>query len=206
MRHRNPTLAAAGIGLALAVTLTACGASSGTTTGDTSAAADVGATAGDVAFAQLMIPHHAQAVDMADMALEQAQSDDVRRLAEQIRSAQDPEITTMTGWLQDWGAPPTMPGSDADGMPGMDHSGHDMGGVTTEGMMSADDMAALAQARGTEFDRMWLEMMIAHHEGAVTMARQVLATTTEPAVTTLARDVVEGQTAEITTMRQLLNG
>ena len=112
----------------------------------------------------------------------------------------------MTGWLQDWGAPPTMPGSDADGMPGMDHSGHDMGGVTTEGMMTADDMAALAQARGTEFDRMWLQMMIAHHQGALSMAQQVLDTTSNPQVTALADAVVKGQQAEIDTMQQLLAG
>jgi uncharacterized protein (DUF305 family) len=101
----------------------------------------------------------------------------------------------MNGWLEMWGAPMTM---------GDDHSGHDMGGMTMEGMMSDDDMAALMDPTGADFDRMWLEMMIAHHEGAIAMADQVLAETSDPEVTALAEAVITGQTAEIDVMQQLL--
>jgi uncharacterized protein (DUF305 family) len=190
-------------GAALALLLAACGgssASSDSTAGSAApgasvaAAADTGAPA-DVAFAQLMIPHHQQAVEMADLALTSATSDRVRELATQIKGAQDPEIMQMSGWLEDWGAPMTMED---------DHSGHDMGGMTMEGMMSDDDMAALMDATGADFDRMWLEMMIAHHEGAIAMADQVLAETSDPEVTALAEAVITGQTAEIDVMQQLL--
>ena len=112
----------------------------------------------------------------------------------------------MTQWLQSWGAPLVMPGSDASGMPGMDHSGMDMGGVGMAGMMSDEDMANLAETRGTDFDAMWLQMMIAHHQGALAMADEVLATTADPKVTALAKAVVKGQQAEIDTMQQLLAG
>ncbi len=81
----------------------------------------------------------------------------------------------------------------------------DMGGVTVSGMMTADDMAALAKARGAEFDRMWLQMMISHHQGAIQMAEQVKATSTDPQVTQLADAIIAGQTAEIDTMQQELS-
>jgi uncharacterized protein (DUF305 family) len=201
-------LAALGAGLLLASTLAACGSDhSGSTSGGpqspTSAATATGRAA-DVAFAQLMIPHHEQALDMARMAERQATSPDVKRLAAQIEAAQDPEIRTMKGWLSTWGAPEQMPGATStDG--GMDHSGHDMGGMTSEGMMTAEDMAALESASGEAFDRTWLEMMIQHHEGAVVMAEQVLRTTSDAEVRTLAEAVVTGQRAEIAEMQKLLD-
>ncbi|MEZ5117506.1 MAG: DUF305 domain-containing protein [Candidatus Nanopelagicales bacterium] len=163
--------------------------------------------AGDVAFAQLMIPHHEQAVEMAELALaaDADASGDVRALATAIQAAQDPEIALMTQWLTQWGEPVAMPGSDESGVPD-DHSGHDMGGMSMAGMMSAEDMGELGEATGTDFDRMWLAMMIAHHEGAVDMAEQVLTTTEDPAVRTLAEEIVAAQQAEIATMRGLLGG
>ena len=129
----------------------------------------------DITFAQLMIPHHEQAVQMADMALQQATSPEVTDLATQIKAAQDPEIQQMRGWLQQWGAPEQM-----DGVDGMDHGDMDMGGQTAGGMMSDEDMGALMDASGADFDRMWLTMMIAHHEGAIEMAEQVKAQSTNP--------------------------
>lgn len=193
-------LAVALTGAALALLLAACGGSSHSTAGAGAPAATAAAAAGegsaaDIAFAQLMVPHHQQAVEMADLALGKETSDEVRQLATQIKAAQDPEIMQMSAWLEAWGAPMKM----AD-----DHSGHDMGGMTMEGMMSDDDMAALMDATGADFDRMWLEMMIAHHEGAVTMADQVLAETSDPEVMALAQAVITGQTAEIADMQQLL--
>ena len=168
-------------------------------TSGTSAGPADAARAGDVAFAQGMIPHHEQAVEMADMALEKSSaSATVRRLATQIKAAQDPEIATMRALLTAWGAPaaPTAGG---------DHgTGHGTGHGCHGGMMSAQDMTALAKADGAAFDRMWLTMMIEHHEGAVTMSEQVLTTTRDPQVSTLARDIISAQQAEIATMRALL--
>jgi len=150
-----------------------------------------------------MIPHHEQAVEMADLALDPRAdaSAQVKQLARQIKGAQDPEIEMMTQWLQQWGAPTEMPGTTGD-LAGMDHSGHDMGGMTMSGMMTAEQMQDLHQATGATFNTMWLEMMIAHHEGAIAMAEQVKASSTDPAVTRLADEIIAAQRAEITTMRQ----
>jgi uncharacterized protein (DUF305 family) len=207
MRHRVlvTVIAAAAVSAVLA----ACSGGTTTTIESSTPAASAPATAtaaaGDVAFAQLMIPHHQQAVAMADLALQNADSAQVTALAKQIKAAQDPEITQMKGWLTMWGAPMTMEGSDASGMPGMDHGGMDMGGVTANGMMTAEDMAALGKAKGAEFDRMWLQMMINHHQGAIQMAEQVKATTTDPQVQQLADTIIAAQTAEIATMQQELS-
>ena len=144
----------------------------------------------DVMFAQMMIPHHEQAVEMADMALDPdaSSSVEVRELAVDIKAAQDPEIETMRAWLDVWGAPqePSV---------GM---GHD------SGMMSQGDMGALASAEGAEFDRMWLTMMIEHHEGAITMAQDVQSTTEDEEVKAMAEDIIAAQEAEIATMQALL--
>lgn len=205
MRARTLTLASAG--LALAVVLTACGTDDESSTGGMGGMSESGsnsaspastADAVDVAFSQLMIAHHQQAVEMADLASESAQSTEVKDLAAQIKGAQDPEIEMMTQWLQDWGAPMTMPSPDAD-MGDMD-----MGGMGAAEMMSDAQMKMLARSRGAEFDQMWLQMMIAHHQGAITMAQQVLDTTNNAEVTALAEDVVQAQQAEIETMQQLL--
>ena len=187
----------AGHGAPAASSAPATSAPSGTS--GTSAGPADAARAGDVAFAQGMIPHHEQAVEMADMALEKSSaSATVRRLATQIKAAQDPEIATMRALLTAWGAPaaPTAGGDHGTGH-GTGHGGHG-------GMMSAQDMTALAKADGAAFDRMWLTMMIEHHEGAVTMSEQVLTTTRDPQVSTLARDIISAQQAEIATMRALL--
>ncbi len=144
---------------------------------------------GDIAFAQMMIPHHQQAVEMADMALgKTSASTEVRTLATDIKKAQDPEIETMQRWLSAWGAPATA-------THGMDHG---------SGMMSAADMDKLAAAEGVEFDRLWMTLMIDHHEGAVTMAQQVLTTTRNPEVHRLAEAIIAAQRAEISTMQNLL--
>ena len=200
-------IAVAATGLALAAVLSACGGSHSGMTGMSSSTATAGGSSasgassaasdtarqGDIAFAQSMIPHHQQAIEMADLALKNASSAKVKELATQIKGAQDPEIKTMKGWLSSWGAPEDM---------GMDHSG--MGGMT--GMMSDADMKKLEAARGADFDTMWLQMMIAHHQGALTMANDVLTTTQDPDVKTLAQAVVSGQTKEIDTMKGLLAG
>lgn len=165
---------------------------------DGSMAAQAGSEA-DITFAQLMIPHHEQAVQMADMALNQATTAEVKQLAQQIKDAQDPEIQQMRGWLQAWGAPEQMAGMD-----GMDHGDMDMGGQSADGMMSDEDMTSLMDAQGADFDKMWLEMMIAHHAGAITMAENIKQESQDADVTNLANSIISAQQAEIATMQALL--
>lgn len=164
--------------------------------GPAGASAAPAGRSGDVMFAQMMIPHHQQAVEMADIALgNPGSSTQVRELATQIKAGQDPEIQMMRGWLQSWAA--SEPTTAASGMSGM--SGH--GG---QGMMTQADMDALKAADGAAFDKQWVTMMTAHHQGAITMAKQVLATTQNLQVKSLAESVIKAQTQEIATMKTLL--
>ena len=146
--------------------------------------------AADVRFAQDMIPHHAQAVAMAKLASTNASDPKVKDLARRIQSAQSPEIALMTGWLTAWGE--EVPG---------DMSGHDM---SMPGMMSMDDMAALMSATGSGFDSMFLTMMIAHHEGAISQSTTALTSGSDPAVRELAQKIIAAQTTEIAEMKVLL--
>lgn len=154
----------------------------------------------DVAFAQGMIPHHGQAVQMADMALDVSTNAEVRALAEQIKAAQSPEIEQMSTWLTDWDQEVPDPNAMMDD--NMDHSG----GMMMSGMMSAADMARLGNATGSEFDRMFLEMMVLHHEGAIEMAAKELAGGMYQPTKDLAQAVVTGQQLEIDKMNTLIAG
>ena len=201
---RLPTaLASSAAAAAVTLTVSGCASSSSPPTMDHNAtpmpgmsatasmSAALAGRAGDVMFAQMMIPHHQQAIAMADIALgKPSASAKVRDLATQIKAAQDPEIQLMTGWLTSWGASTAT----ATGM------GQAMG----SGMMSDTDLTALTAAQGADFDRRWLTGMIVHHQGAVMMANQVLVTTTDPAVKALAESIIKTQTAEITTMQAQL--
>lgn len=160
--------------------------------------------AADVAFAQGMIPHHRQAIEMSRLAAQRAQSEDVKKLANQIEAAQAPEITTLTGWLRQWGVP--VSATNMPSKPNMNHGdmGHDGMGHGGMGMMSPDEMQQLAKASGAEFDRMFLTMMIKHHEGAVTMAQTELRDGQYPPATQLAQKIIDTQHAEIATMKELL--
>ena len=152
----------------------------------------------DVEFTRSMIAHHQQAVEMAALADEQAESPDVRRLAEQIEAAQQPEIEMMTDWLETWGEDPADDG-------GMDHGGMGDESASGMGMMSSDEMAALEAATGAEFDRLFLEMMIEHHRGAIEMAEEIQETGSHPDVLKLAAAVVETQETEVVEMERLLS-
>lgn len=154
------------------------------------------ASKGDISFTQMMVPHHQQAVQMADLALKNAKSQHVIALATQIEAAQKPEINKMQGWLKGWGASVTASSNST--MPGMDM------GSTSPGMMTDTQMTNLSHAHGASFDTMWLQMMIAHHQGAITDAKQVLKTTKNADVKKMAQAIISGQNVEISTMKQLL--
>lgn len=216
--HRRATTLVLSVGLAatLGLTLAACGTDSPTPAASRTASnGDVYNTA-DVDFATAMIPHHAQALSMVDLTEGRPLDPPVRELAEQIRSAQAPEIQTMSGWLSDWGReiPETMrdhshaghdSGGDVsdqmEGMEGMD-AGHGRGGMP--GMMTAEEMDQLQQASDVEFQRLWLDMMIDHHEGAVDMARSEVADGRFRGAVALARQIADSQRDEIERMQSLL--
>ena len=145
----------------------------------------------DVMFAQMMIPHHEQAIEMSDIALDPntGASAAVIALATQIKGAQDPEISQMKNLLTTWGMPMEM-GS-------MDHSS------MMDGMLSLEDMDSLGQLKGAEFDKAWAKGMIAHHEGAIEMANDVLANGKNSEILALANAVVSGQSTEIETLKPL---
>lgn len=163
----------------------------------------------DIRFAQQMIPHHAQAVRMAELAPTRASSADVKRLAAAIQAAQQPEIDQMTAMLSRWGAPTAASGT---AMPGMDHDmgsmAHNMGhgSGAMPGMMSDADMGQLGQAKGADFDKRFLTMMIAHHEGAVAMSAVELRDGRDAEAKALARKITDTQRAEIAQMRGMLAG
>lgn len=154
----------------------------------------------DVMFAQHMIPHHRQAVEMSDMLLAKQGIDPrVAELATQIKAAQGPEIEQMQGWLDEWANPPMPPMPSGD----MGHGGHgNMSGM--QGMMSDADMTALQNAQGVEAAKMFLTQMIAHHEGAITMAQDEIDGGQFPDAVQMARTIVTTQQQEIETMRGLL--
>ena len=153
----------------------------------------IGFNDSDVMFSQMMIPHHEQAIEMSDIALDPTvgASDVVKELATRIKGAQDPEIATMKAFLTSWKMSLTPDSS-------MDHS--DM----MSGMLSADDIKKLSSLRGVEFDRAWMTGMIAHHEGAIEMAKDVLEDGTNSAVRTLATAITTAQDSEILEMKKLL--
>lgn len=187
--------------LVLGLVLTGCTAETPSTGGDTApstSSSPVAANAGDEMFVTMMIPHHQQAIDMADIVLAKEGLDPrVAELAQQVKDAQGPEIERMLGWLEDWGVD-----YDPDPMGGMDHGS--MGSDGGDGMMSEDDMTALENADATEASRLFLEQMIMHHEGAVDMARTALEDAQNPEVRVLAQQVIDDQTVEIATMQDLL--
>lgn len=194
--RRLPLLATA-----IAITLAACGSngstgSSATSTAKTATASGTAATSAaeaDVTFAQSMIPHHEQAIEMAEMALDPkaAASAQVKDLATRIKRAQDPEIAQLKVWLTKVGSPMQMDTS----------GGHDMSNM--DGMMSTGDMDALGKKTGTDFDKAWLGMMIDHHKGAITMAETEKAKGTDTELKTLADAIIAAQQKEITEMTGL---
>ncbi|MEH0844791.1 DUF305 domain-containing protein [Micromonospora sp. CPCC 205711] len=210
--HRT---ALAGAALSALLVTAACGggddmagmdhANSSPSTGASSAATGTFNDA-DVMFAQMMIPHHQQAVEMAGLAPSRAKDPELKDLAAKIKAAQDPEITTMKGWLTAWGRPASPPSGH--NMPGMSASpGHDMPGMNSDmpGMMSDQEMADLTAAKGTDFDKKFAEMMIAHHNGAIEMAKTEQANGSNPDAKALAAKIAADQAAEVQTLQKILD-
>ena len=201
---KKVTLAGAGALVALAVT---AGCSSNDSASEhpaehsTSASATASPSASgsqahndaDVTFAQRMIPHHQQASHISDIILgKQGIDPRVVQLANQIKAAQGPEIQQMQGWLTQWGTPSMPPMSGHGDMPGM------------SGMMSEQDMTALKDAQGVDASKLFLTQMIAHHEGAITMAHSEINDGQYPPAVEMARAIVTTQQQEIDTMNCIL--
>lgn len=192
--------------LAAAFGLAACGNDSETGPGSASSTAGTQFNNADVQFARAMIPHHRQAVAMAEMAQSHAVSPQVQQLASKIEAAQGPEIDTMTRWLKAWGkdVPSASTSDSMGGMDGMDKGdGSHMDTVDMPGMMSADEMHQLDQAHGADWDQMFLTMMIQHHRGAIAMAKTEQSSGLNPDAIALAKNIEKAQTAEITQMTDM---
>ncbi|MGP3917294.1 DUF305 domain-containing protein [Nonomuraea sp. 10N515B] len=197
--NRKLSFAAAAGALAL---LTACGSSGDSMAGHegmSSSSAPAATTAGaspsaafndaDVTFAQMMIPHHEQAVEMADLAATRASDPEIKELAVKIKAAQDPEIQTMKAWLTGWGKAAPEGGM-----------GHEMPGV-----MSEEEMKKLEAAKGTEFDELFAQQMIAHHNGAIEMARTEQTDGSNPEAKELAKTIETAQQAEVEDLQKILD-
>ncbi|MET7763938.1 DUF305 domain-containing protein [Streptomyces sp. NPDC005393] len=151
----------------------------------------------DISYVRMMIEHHRQALVMTDLAPDHAKSGKVERLAERIASGQRPEIDAMRGWLK------TNGGSTAGGGAGGGAKGGHEAHEAMPGMASPEQLDALRAARGAAFDKLFLKLMIAHHQGAVSMATDVLAQGNNVRVEEMADDVIAQQSGEIRRMRQL---
>jgi len=200
--RKFPAVAALTLGLTLA--LTGCGSDdNGSSSSTATTLSTTEHNQADVTFATQMIQHHAQALSMVDLTVGRDLDPKVAALAEEIRQAQAPEIETMSDWIQEWGEEVPETVRDHANAHGDGHSGGDTG-TDMPGMMSADDMAALEDARDAEFGDMWLEMMVEHHEGAVAMAMTEEADGQFKPAVNLAKEIQTSQAAEIDTMKDLL--
>jgi|JI10StandDraft_1071094.scaffolds.fasta_scaffold21009_7 uncharacterized protein (DUF305 family) len=206
------TAGAAILTIALAGTA-ACSSSASSSPSASSSAGVVinGHNAQDMAFLTDMIAHHQQAIDMAQMVPSHTNNAKVTALAAQIEAAQGPEIAKMQTWLDEWneGQPSASAGSESaasgHGMSGMDHGAAPSSSSSPmPGMMTDKQMADLESKNGAAFDKMWLTMMIDHHQGAITMAQQELAMGENAQVKAVAQAIIDGQTTEIATMKAML--
>lgn len=177
--------------VAVAAVVGACGGSSPPHPGHD--ATPVVHNAADIGFAQNMIPHHQQAVDMSAMVPRNSTNHDLIVLAKHISLDQQSEIEVMQALLAQWGAPA-----------GHDHQGHG-GGMTMEGMVDDATMSRLESLTGTDFDVLWLRSMISHHQGAVSMARTEMARGQNADAIKLAKIIVDAQQWEIARMNNILS-
>jgi uncharacterized protein (DUF305 family) len=207
MKHAKK-IAAAATAATLLVGLTACGDSDSASEAQAEQTAPNGDVFNDadVSFATDMIPHHAEALVMVDMADGRDLSPEVQQLTADIRAAQGPEIEQLVDWLTHWDEP--VPETLRDHVNAEDHGmgGDDLGHDSADmpGMMSDEEMDELGDAQGHEFETMWLEMMVEHHEGAIEMAQDELADGVFQPAKDLAEAIATSQQAEIDLMNKLL--
>jgi uncharacterized protein (DUF305 family) len=154
-----------------------------------------GYNADDVTFATNMIPHHQQAIDLSALVPDRSTNPDLTKLASDIAAAQGPEIETMKVFLVQWNENP-------DTNTGSGHGGHG----AMQGMVDEPTMARLASLKGAEFDTLWLQSMIGHHEGAIEMAKAEVANGENVDAKGMANDIITTQQAEIGQMKQMLGG
>jgi uncharacterized protein (DUF305 family) len=150
--------------------------------------------ADDVTFARDMMPHHQQALQLVDLARDRSSDPALLELASAIAAAQGPEMDQMAAMLRSWGEDPEA---------GMHHGGH---GMAMPGMVDDATMKRLESLRGAEFDTLWLESMISHHQGAVEMAKAEIANGDNVDAKALAEEIIKAQEAEIAQMKQMLEG
>jgi len=147
----------------------------------------------DVSFAENMIPHHRQAMAMADLVPDRSQSKLVIAMADNISAQQEPEVTALSAMLAQW--------QESGGQSHGDHSTMDM-----QGMVNDATMAKLKTLTGPAFDTLWLQSMISHHEGAITMAKAEIADGKNTDIIAMAKNIVAMQQVEIDQMKQILEG
>ena len=153
-----------------------------------------GYNADDVAFATTMIPHHQQAVDLSALVPDRSTNPELIALAQQISAAQQPEINVMKVFLVQWNENPDT------------NSGHAGHGNSMQGMVDEATMTKLESLNGAQFDKLWLESMISHHQGAIEMAKAEIANGDNVDAKSLAKNIVTTQEAEIGQMKQMLGG
>ncbi|MFD7510269.1 DUF305 domain-containing protein [Streptomyces sp. NPDC059853] len=151
--------------------------------------------AADHAFMTMMIEHHEQAVEMTDLADAHAEDSAVRGIARRIAATQEPEIEAMRAWL--------LRNAQGAGSAGDGHGHHEGDGEAMPGMASEAELAELRAARGAAFDALFLELMIAHHEGAVTMAADVSAQGNDVTALEMAAEIGASQRVEIARMEAM---
>jgi len=194
-------VAALFVAVAAALFLSSCGGSSSdghtdrkTTDEPVITGQPAGYNADDVAFATNMIPHHEEAVELSAMVPDRSTNAELISLAQQISAAQQPEINVMKVFLVQWNENPEASSG---------HAGH---GNTMQGMVDAATMTKLQSLQGAEFDKLWLESMISHHQGAIEMAKAEVANGDNVDAKALANNIVTAQEAEIGQMKQMLGG
>jgi len=181
------------LSLAAAVVLSGCGGPSVSEQRGRASSSSVAGTpqpihnAADVTFAQHMIPHHQQAVDMAAMVPSRSTNPNMRVIAIHISTDQQAEISMLEGFLKEWGAPVNG------------------GTMVMDGMVDQATMNELRSLTGPPFDRLWMDSMIGHHRGAVTMATEELAHGESPDALRMARIIVNVQQREISYLTDLLS-
>jgi uncharacterized protein (DUF305 family) len=184
-----------------ALFLSSCGNSqsdshSGPTSADTPVITGqpAGYNADDVAFATNMIPHRQQAVELSKLVPDRSTNPQLIALAQKISATQDPEVNVMKVLLVQWKENPDTDSG---------HAGH---GSTMQGMVDEATMTKLRSLNGTEFDKLWLQSMISHHQGAIEMAKAEIANGDNVDAKSLANNIVTAQEAEIGQMKQMLGG